>query len=240
MTPSECRKVTIGVAGDPDVADNVICLCDTIVMKIPISPSIEPSVVRTVDGHDLVAMARPRAVAAVRQTTRDAPSKGRIVTVVASLTIAIVWLGALVPATTFAQSATAAERLQNAGVATVNELNALERKHQAEIERLNQLSNDAMTNLQYKIEQLERRLSRIEKARQLEERRAEESSFEKSRMLNWPKASSGMNRREIYRLIGSGVKDRTETSRDCRCYSQGKICFTDEDLAEKSNVRCQL
>jgi len=141
----------------------------------------------------------------------------------------------------------ASDRLQNAGVATAdqvqalsNQIDALEREHQAEIERIERDAEAANSELRDQIEALERRLSRIEKARQMDERRNEQASFEKSRMLNWPKTKSGMNRRQIYRLIGSGVKDRTETQKDCRCYSQGRICFNDEELAQKSNVRCQL
>lgn len=210
-------------------------------MPTSISSNIKPGVIGVDNDNSVAESVAARVVdivVPVRQIAREnSPSRKNRPTLTALMMACCILIA---PGTSFGQSATAAERLQDAGVATVNELNALERKHQAELERLNQLSNDAISNLQYKIEQLERRLSRIEKARQLEERRAEEASFEKSRMLNWPKAASGMNRREIYRLIGSGVKDRTETSRDCRCYSQGKICFTDEDLAEKSNVRCQL
>jgi len=186
----------------------------------------------------------PRKLALLCRGVRRLAAGRVVVAVTLNVTV-----GLLVPvlpllndvgSTAHAQSASVTERLQDAGVATSNELKALEREHRDEIERITRESEAANSRLEDRIEQLERRLSRIEKARQVDERRAEQASFEKSRMLNWPKTKSGMNRRQIYRLIGSGVKDRTETQRDCRCYSQGRICFNDEDLAQRSNVRCQL
>jgi len=174
---------------------------------------------------------------------------GRVVVTVSLVAGLMVSLGLFAPvlpwtigagSTAHAQSSSVSERLQEAGVATSSELKDLEREYRNEIERINREREANTSRLEDQIEELERRLSRIEKARQVDERRAEQASFEKSRMLNWPKTKSGMNRRQIYRLVGSGVKDRTETLRDCRCYSQGRICFNDEDLAQKSNVRCQL
>ncbi len=218
---------TIGVAGNRLVADNRGLSQPHDIMNTP-----KPSLAR----HN----ARRSSLQCCGRCAGDrfAAINDTIIYTVALAVIGV--MGMLTPSLSVAQSSAATERLQNAGVATVSELEALSRRHAQELERVNKLAEDAVSSLEYRIEALERRLSRIEKARELEERRAEEASFEKSRMLNWPKAASGMNRREIYRLIGSGVKDRTETSRDCRCYSQGKICFSDEDLAEKSNVRCQL
>jgi len=130
--------------------------------------------------------------------------------------------------------------LLDAGVATTEQLNAANQASIARIEQMEAEFERRLKDLDYQIELLTNRVGDMERAQELEERQNARESLNKRRSLNWPKVSTGMTRRQILRLIGSGVRDKSATTKDCRCYSQGRICFDANDLAKKSNVRCQL
>jgi len=130
--------------------------------------------------------------------------------------------------------------LSEAGIATAEQLNAARRASDAAMNQMKADFERRIKELEYQLELVTNRIGDIERSRELQERQQARESLNKRRSLNWPKATTGMTRRQVLRLIGSGVRDKSETTRDCRCYSQGRICFDANDLANKSNVRCQL
>lgn len=108
-------------------------------------------------------------------------------------------------------------------------LNKLEQSHAVEIERLERRVQE--------LEELTRRLQREAKMQPSPENGL---AFEQRRLANWARVSDGMERQDVYRLLGRGIKDTKTITSECRCYTLGRICFDDKGYSTKTEARCQL
>jgi len=109
-------------------------------------------------------------------------------------------------------------------------------------ERISDMENlhrSEMGRLEARIEELEIVIRRLQQAAQIQLQREEQLAFEQRRSENWARVTNGMQRQDVYRLLGRGIKD-TKSILDCRCYTRGRICFNENDQSIKSELRCEL
>jgi len=109
-------------------------------------------------------------------------------------------------------------------------------------ERISDMENlhrSEMGRLEARIEELERIIRRLQQTAQIQSQREEQLAFEQRRSENWARVTNGMQRQDVYRLLGRGIKD-TKSILDCRCYTRGRICFNENDQSIKSELRCEL
>lgn len=108
-------------------------------------------------------------------------------------------------------------------------LNKLEQAHAVEIERLER-----------RVQELEELITRMQLEAKMQPSTENGRAFEQRRLDNWARVSDGMERQDIYRLLGRGIKDTKTITSECRCYTLGRICFDDDGYSTKTEARCQL
>lgn len=108
-------------------------------------------------------------------------------------------------------------------------LNKLEQAHAIEIERLER-----------RVQELEDIIWRMQQEAKMQPVPENGLAFERQRLENWSRVSDGMERQDVYRLLGRGIKDTKTITSECRCYTLGRICFDDDGYSTKTEVRCQL
>lgn len=105
----------------------------------------------------------------------------------------------------------------------------LEDSHALEIERLER-----------RINELEEVIRRIELLSKMQNSDGHGNGYATRGVENWSRVNDGMHRRDVYRLLGRGIKDTKSIASDCRCYTRGRICFDDNGQSTKTDARCRL